>query len=292
MSTDVEKHQPDRRRLMERDPMGLADHFYRSGYFPDLQSLSQAVVKIATGEELGLGPMTSMRGIHIIKGQPSFAANLMASRVKSSGRYDYRVKKADAESCEIQWFEHGEVVGVSEYTLGQARRAGLVKEGSNWAKTPEDMLFARAVSRGVRRFCPDVMAGVTAYVPEELESADVAETVTATVEVDPEPEPETVEDAEVVPENEAPVKTISKAEAGRIYDAAVAVDSIEPDQFAQAVGFVLETDPGDISKKGKAVEVLATLSEEQAVKVKGWIEKKQAAAEREAARIEEEGSGE
>jgi len=30
------------------------------------------------------------------------------------------------------------------------------------------MLFARAISNGIKWFCPDVLGGVTAYVPEEF----------------------------------------------------------------------------------------------------------------------------
>lgn len=33
---------------------------------------------------------------------------------------------------------------------------------------PQNMLFARAISSGVRRYCPDVFNGNLVYVPEEL----------------------------------------------------------------------------------------------------------------------------
>jgi hypothetical protein len=35
------------------------------------------------------------------------------------------------------------------------------------------MYFARALTQGVRWFCPDVTSGTPAYVPEEIEDAEV-----------------------------------------------------------------------------------------------------------------------
>lgn len=165
---------PDRTPLSQRDPVQLAEHFVASGYFKDVNDLSKAVVKVVAGEELGLGPMASMQGIHIIEGKPSLSANLLGVQVKRSATYNYRPKRVSAEGAEIAFFENGEEIGVSTFTLEQARRAGLVRKGSGWEKYPEAMLFARALSQGVRWYCPDVTAGSTAYTPEEL-GADVDE---------------------------------------------------------------------------------------------------------------------
>ena len=52
-------------------------------------------------------------------------------------------------------------------TMEDAKRAGLLGKTS-WQRYPEDMLFARALSRGARRFCPDALGGAI-YTPEELE---------------------------------------------------------------------------------------------------------------------------
>jgi hypothetical protein len=63
-----------------------------------------------------------------------------------------------------QWEELGEFT----YAIEDAERAGLVKEGSSWVKYPQNMLFARAISSGVRLYCPDVFNGNLVYVPEEM----------------------------------------------------------------------------------------------------------------------------
>lgn len=171
-ATDVVARRPDRTPLAQRDPVVLAKHFMASGYFKDTKSMSQAVVKVVAGEELGLGPMTAMNGIHIIEGKPSLSANLMGTLVKRSESYNYRPTEVTDTRAAIDFFEDGEEVGSSEFTIKQAQRAGLVRQGSGWTKYPEAMLFARALSQGIRWYCPDVTSGSPAYTPEEL-GADV-----------------------------------------------------------------------------------------------------------------------
>lgn len=166
---------PDRTPLIKRDPLDLAKQLYASGYFKDVESMAQTVVKIVAGEELGLGPVTSMQGVHIIEGKPSLSANLLGTLVKRTERYNFRPKEVTAERAEIEFFENGESIGTSEFTIEQASRAGLVRKGSGWEKYPEAMLFARALSQGVRWYCPEVTAGSPAYTPEEL-GADVDQT--------------------------------------------------------------------------------------------------------------------
>jgi len=141
-----------------------------SGYFQDAKSISQAIVKIMAGAEIGFGPFASMQGVNIIKGNPSFNANMLASSVKASPRYDYKIIKLDDTICDLTFYEDGKEVGHSTFTLEDAKKAGT----SNLDKFPRNMLFARAMSNGVRWYCPDVTNGNAVYTPEEL-GADVDE---------------------------------------------------------------------------------------------------------------------
>ena len=144
-----------------------------SGYFDSANNFEVAVAQMATkvmaGREMGFGPFASANGIHIIKGKPGVGANLMASAVKSHPRYNYRVREMTAQACRIEFFERAdsgewESIGVSEFTEADARAAGT----QNMQKYARNMLFARAMSNGVRWFCPDVFNGNAVYVPEEL----------------------------------------------------------------------------------------------------------------------------
>lgn len=157
----------------EYDLEKLAGHFVKSGYFQDAGDVSKAVVKIQAGREFGFGAFASMTNIYIIQGRPSIGANLMAAAVKSHPRYDYRVRQMDDDACKIEYFQRNgdkwDSLGVSTFTLADARKAGT----KNLDKFPRNMLFARAMSNGVRWYCPDVF-GTAMYTPEEM-GADVTE---------------------------------------------------------------------------------------------------------------------
>ena len=144
-----------------------------SGYFETAQNrdvaVAQMCVKVMAGKELGFGPFASVNGIHVIKGKPSVAANLMAAAVKANPRYDYRVRQMDNEAAKIEFFEidasgKRESLGISEFTRADAGKAGT----QNMDRYARNMMFARAMSNGVKWFVPDVFNGNMVYVPEEL----------------------------------------------------------------------------------------------------------------------------
>ena len=145
----------------------LGNVLTKSRYFTDATDASQAIVKVLAGRELGIGPIASMTGIHIIKGKPALGANLLASCLKRSGRYDYRVKELTPQNAVIEFFEtiggKRESLGISAFSIADARAAGT----QNLDKFARNMLFARALSNGVRWYCPDVTGGPV-YTPEEL----------------------------------------------------------------------------------------------------------------------------
>jgi len=144
--------------------MNLAKAFAESGMFADTKSAAQAIVKIQAGQEIGIPPFAAMTGIHIIQGKPTIGAGLIASRLKGSGKYDYRVVEASEKVCSIDFFQGNTKIGNSTFTIEDARKA-LTK---NIDKFPKNMLFARAISNGVKWYCPDIFSGPV-YVPEEMQ---------------------------------------------------------------------------------------------------------------------------
>jgi hypothetical protein len=152
-----------------QDLTQISDVLAKSGFFEDSKTAAQCFVKVLAGKELGIDTFASMTGIHIIKGKPTIGANLMAAAVKASPKYDYRVKVLTPEVCEIEFFEGGNSLGTEKFTIADAKVAGTLNIG----KFPKNMLFARAISNGVRFFCPDLFFGAAVYTPEELEQVDV-----------------------------------------------------------------------------------------------------------------------
>lgn len=197
-----------------QEVMKLGQVFKASGYFRDIRDEAQAVTKILYGRELGFTPIVSIMGIHIIDGKPSLSANLLATTVKRSGRYDYRVKVSDATKCVLLFREKNEGkwedIGESEFSMEDAKAAGVGGK-DNWRKYPKAMLFARALSQGVRQHCPDVSA-CPVYVPEELGAS-----VTEEGEVAELPAPKTIkvverttEDIEIGPKTNNSAKPLEK----------------------------------------------------------------------------------
>jgi hypothetical protein len=150
--------------------MSIADAFAKSGLFEDTKSAAQAIVKIQAGAEMGIEPFAAMTGIHIIKGKPGVGSGLMASKVKSSGKYNYKIVKLDNTIASIDFYENNVRQGNSTFTLQDAQTAGT----QNIQKFPRNMLFARAMSNGVRWFAPDVFT-TPVYTPEELNGGSETE---------------------------------------------------------------------------------------------------------------------
>lgn len=155
--------------------MSIGKAFAESGMFPDIKTAAQAVVKIQAGAEMGIPPFAAMSGIHIIQGKPTVGAGLMAANVKGSGKYDYRVVESTEKVCSIDFYQGKEKIGNSTFTIEDAKKA----QTKNLDKFPKNMLFARAISNGVKWYTPDVFSGPV-YVPEEM-TAPVTEDVQHTV---------------------------------------------------------------------------------------------------------------
>lgn len=158
--------------------MDQAKVMAESGFFGKLTP-PQALAKMMTGKELGLGMMQALRSIHVIEGKPTLSADLMAGLVqdfcRKHGGY-LRTVEQTAERCSIE-FKRQEWPDTSSvsFTVAEAQAAGLMKKDV-WRFYTTDMLKARALTRACRTGWPDVCAGL--YDPDEL--GGVIET-TATV---------------------------------------------------------------------------------------------------------------
>lgn len=155
----------------------LGEVFKQSGFFSDTRDAAQAIVKIMAGQELGFGPIASMTGVYIVKGRVSLSANLMAAAVKRGSKYNYRVREHSDEACTLEFFENGQSLGTSRFTMAEAVAGNLHMdwnkdkqkwvEKATWKNFPRNMLFARAMSNGVKWHCPDIFGGPV-YTPDEL----------------------------------------------------------------------------------------------------------------------------
>ena len=138
----------------------------------------QSIAKMMVGDALGIHPAVAMQQIHLFDGKVSMASTLMLSLARQRG-WRYKVIRGDATGCVIEWTDpSGAIVGQSSFTDEDAKRVKIpAKDGKdrtlldkdNWRNYPGDMFFARAVSRGIRRFAPEVTNGISVHTPEEIE---------------------------------------------------------------------------------------------------------------------------
>ncbi len=216
---------------------GLAKAFAASGMFSDIKQISQAIVKIQAGRELGLPPVYSMQNINMIRNRLTSSANTLALLVKKSGRYDYRIRENSDKICTVAFYEKDEngrfaEVGTSSFTMEDAKRADLIKPDSGWAKYPRAMLFSRAISQGARMYAPDAIGGV--YTDEEIRSIPPRPNDTLPVTANPETG-EIVDVAQV--QGEAAQEAVDPLDAA-IPRAEALAPAGAPDMTASWVAFV------------------------------------------------------
>jgi hypothetical protein len=151
------------------EAMKLAQVLVASRLLPRSVATPEAAFAIiATGRELGLTAMQSLRSIHVIEGKPTLSADLVAALVKS--RADvcewFRLVRSDAQVATYQTKRRGEPEPTTmSFSWEDAQRAGVTGK-DNWRKYPAAMLRARCITALARAVYPDLAMGI--YDPDEI----------------------------------------------------------------------------------------------------------------------------
>lgn len=143
-----------------------------SGYTA-CRKMEEAAMLVITGQELGLSPAQSLRGIYVVSGKPVLSADLMVAVVRRSGLCEtWRVIESTAERCEIETLRKGETTSARRvWTMADAKRAGITNKAT-WSQYPATMLRHRCAADLARQEYSDVLMGL--YDPEEMEPAEPA----------------------------------------------------------------------------------------------------------------------
>lgn len=146
----------------------LADHICDTPFVPDgLRGSSPATAAaMLAGREMGLGPMTSLANIDVIRGRPAPKPVLMRGMVLSRGHKWVDVDVSDVRAV-VRGCRKGEADWTEvTFTAQQAKTAGI-----DLGKYPADKLYARASSRLARRKFADVIMGMP-YSADEIEDGE------------------------------------------------------------------------------------------------------------------------
>jgi hypothetical protein len=179
----------------------LADVLAKSTLLPDALrgKVPDVIVQILAGQELGLSPMASIRGVHIVQGKPVLSADTMVALIHGSGLCEYFscVEDTDARVTYETKRRGAPNPQRTSWSVEDTKRAGLNTK-DNWRLYPRSMMKARCKAILARDVYPDVLAGC--YDENEIERPRVEATpwaATPAERAEADREPDAV-DAELV----------------------------------------------------------------------------------------------
>lgn len=122
---------------------------------------------IQKAKSMGMSVLEALNGsMFFVNGKVELSSSAMNGLIRSKGHSITKEPCSTAEVCYLRGrrADNGDTI-VASFSLEEARRAGL--KSPVWDKYPEDMLFARALSRLARQLFPDVIKGC--YVQGEIQ---------------------------------------------------------------------------------------------------------------------------
>jgi hypothetical protein len=122
-------------------------------------AIANATAAVLQGITLGLDPLTALQQIILIKGRPGMYAKIKIALLQAHGHEVWTEVNTDEKCVACGRRKGSEAVERVSITIEQARTAGWTTN-ETYAKTPADMLYARAVGRVCDRVAADVLMGI------------------------------------------------------------------------------------------------------------------------------------
>lgn len=144
-----------------------------------LNTVEKAMVAILHGLEVGLTPMNALQSIAVINGRPTIWGDGAIGLIRASGKLEYMKEYYENEDtqqmkaiCIVKRKGEAEPVK-SDFSMNDARVAGLLGKEGPWQTYPKRMLKMRA-RWPLRDVFADVLKGLS--LREEVEDMDVVST--------------------------------------------------------------------------------------------------------------------
>lgn len=149
----------------------LGNSVFASGMF-GCETLEQGQILALQCVVEGKPPLELAKTYHIIQGKLSKRADAMlADFRKAGGKFIFDdLKNPTVQSAKVTFEDYKDFA--VEYSIDDAKTAGVYKAAGPWAKVPAAMLRARLVSETLRAIAPEIVTGV--YTPEEVSQFDNA----------------------------------------------------------------------------------------------------------------------
>ncbi len=148
----------------------VSEQALSSKMYPNFKDKSGIMMIMLAARELGIPSMQALNGgLNIIQGKVEISARMMNALIRRAG-HKIIVKECTDTECLLEGIraDTGESQTAS-FSVAEAQKAGLIKQGGGWTKFPKDMCFARALSRLARQLFSDVIG--IGYVEGEISQA-------------------------------------------------------------------------------------------------------------------------
>lgn len=151
----------------------------KSGLIPkDYQgNPGNCIIAMQWGAEIGLQPLQAMQSIAVINGRPSIWGDAMLALVRGSGLLEYIREEPTDTGCTCTLKRRGEAEVVREFTVEDAKKAGLYGKQGPWQQHPKRMMQMRARAFALRDVFTDVLRGV--HIAEESRDQPAEKDITA-----------------------------------------------------------------------------------------------------------------
>jgi len=147
--------------------MRLAEMMAKSDLVPNdyRGKPGNCIIAMQMGAELGLAPMQAIQNIAVINGRPAVWGDALLGLVRGSGLLESINEDASdtVAVCTVKRVGCARVI--REFTIEDAKRAGLAGKQGPWQQYPKRMLQMRARAFALRDAFPDVLKGL--YMAEE-----------------------------------------------------------------------------------------------------------------------------
>ena len=121
---------------------------------------SNCLIAMQLGMEVGLAPLQAMQNIAVINNRPCLWGDAMLAIVRASGLMEYINETPTEDGCTCVVKRKGEAETVREFTVSDAKKAGLYGKSGSWTHHPKRMMQMRARSFALRDAFTDVLRGM------------------------------------------------------------------------------------------------------------------------------------
>lgn len=126
---------------------------------------------VQKAKSLNISPLDALNGgLYFVSGKVEMSSQMMSQLIRQCGHSVTKDEKSSDTICILHGRRRDTGDTWTEYfSIDDAKRAGIYKEGGPWGKYPRNMLYARALSNLARQLFPDVIKGC--YVEGEIRDA-------------------------------------------------------------------------------------------------------------------------